>query len=66
MVDSQFYVLFNSIPVISGQWMGDNERLCATEPYLQLKRFSPQTELNLTYDSPTNKIPHAECPTVSL
>ena len=36
--DVQFYLLFNSISVISGQWVGDNERLCAVEPHLQLKR----------------------------
>ena len=28
MDDLQFYVLFNSISVISGQWADDNERLC--------------------------------------
>ena len=27
----QFYILFNSISVISGQWEVDNERLCAME-----------------------------------
>ena len=27
--DLQFYVLFSSILVISGQWKSDNERLCA-------------------------------------
>ena len=26
-----FYTLINSISVISGQWTGDNERLCAME-----------------------------------
>ena len=32
--DLPFYVLFNSISVKSGQWMDDNERLCALmEPY---------------------------------
>ena len=34
----RFYVLYNSISVISGQWVGGNERLCAMEPHLQLKR----------------------------
>ena len=29
MDDLQFYVLFNSISVISGQCVDDNERLCA-------------------------------------
>ena len=28
----RFYVLFNSISVISGRWADDNERLCAMEP----------------------------------
>ena len=31
MVDLQFYVLFNSISVISGRCLDDNERLCAME-----------------------------------
>ena len=35
MDDLQFYVLFNSISVILGQWTDDNERLCAMEPSLQ-------------------------------
>ena len=39
MDDLQFNVLFNSISVISGGWEDDNERLCAMEPRLQLKRF---------------------------
>ena len=29
MDDLQFYILFNSISVISGQWADDNERPCA-------------------------------------
>ena len=29
MDDLQFYVLFNSFSVVSGQWEVDNERLCA-------------------------------------
>ena len=37
--DSQFYVLFNSISVILGWWSDDNERLCAIEPCLWLRRF---------------------------
>ena len=32
-----FYVLFNSISVISGQCVGDNERLCTIKPCLLLK-----------------------------
>ena len=35
----QFYVLFNSVSIISGQWEIDNERLCAMELHLQLRRF---------------------------
>ena len=38
----QIYVFFNSISVVSGQWADDNERLCAVELHLQLKR-SPLT-----------------------
>ena len=34
-----FYVLFNSISVISGRCAGNNERLCATELRLRLGRF---------------------------
>ena len=34
-----FYVLFNSIPIISGLWADDNEMLCALEPRLGLRRF---------------------------
>ena len=39
MDDLRFYVLFNSISVISGRWADDNERLCAMEPRLRLRRF---------------------------
>ena len=34
MNDLGFYVLFNSISVIPGQWADDNKRLCAMEPCL--------------------------------
>ena len=34
MDDLQFYILFNSILVKSGRWVGDNDRLCAVEPCL--------------------------------
>ena len=37
-----FYVLFNSVSVISGQWVGDNERLFAMESHLRLKESLPQ------------------------
>ena len=46
----QFYVLFNNISVISGQWVDGNERLCAMEPVLPLKRAFPQAGLELTPD----------------
>ena len=39
MDDLHFYVLFNSVSVISGQREVDNERLCAMELSLQLRRF---------------------------
>ena len=39
MNDLHFYVPFNNISVISGQWADDNERLCAIEPHLRLRRF---------------------------
>ena len=38
MADLRFYVLFNSISVISGRWANDNERLCAMESRLRLRR----------------------------
>ena len=39
MDDLRFYVLFNSISVISGRCLDDNERLCAMELCLWLRRF---------------------------
>ena len=39
MDDLRFNVPFNSISVISGQWVDDNERLCAMELCLRLRRF---------------------------
>ena len=39
MDDMLYNVLFNSISVISGQCLDDNERLCAMELRLGLKRF---------------------------
>ena len=38
MDDLRFYALFNSISVVSGQWEGDNEKLCAMEPCLRSQR----------------------------
>ena len=32
-----FYILFNTISVISGQWEGDNEQLCAMESVKDVK-----------------------------
>ena len=37
MDDLRFYILFNSISVISRQWANDNERLYAMEPRLWLR-----------------------------
>ena len=45
MDDLRVYVLFKSISVISGQWLDDNERLCAMEPDFQSERFPPQAGL---------------------
>ena len=39
MADLRFYVLFNGVSVISGRWEVDNERLCAMELHLRLRRF---------------------------
>ena len=39
MDDLRFYILFNSISVISGRCSADNERLCAMELRLRLRRF---------------------------
>ena len=39
MDDLRFYLLLNSISVISGRWADDNERLCAMEARLRLRRF---------------------------
>ena len=38
----KFYVLLNSISVILRRWADDNERLCAMESRLRLKRSPPQ------------------------
>ena len=42
MDDLLFYVLFNSISVVSGRCLDDNERLCAMEFRLRLRRFHPK------------------------
>ena len=46
MDDMLFYVLFNSISVILGLLKDDNERLCAMELRLQLRRFCLERGLN--------------------
>ena len=48
MDDLQFYILSNSISVISGQWEVDNERLYAMELCLGLKRFLPQAGIKVS------------------
>ena len=45
MDDLRFYILFNNISAISGRWLGGNERLCAVDPCLWLKRLQPQAGL---------------------
>ena len=45
MDDLRFYVFFNSISVLSGQWDCDSKRLYAMEPRLRLKRSPPQVGL---------------------
>ena len=40
--DLRLYAFFNSISVISGRCVGDNERLCAMESRLRLKISLPQ------------------------
>ena len=45
MDDLRFYVLSNSISVISGRCYDDNEKLCAMEPRLRLERPSPRAGL---------------------
>ena len=47
MDDLRFYVLFNSILVIAGLWVGDNERLCTIQPSLQLKKSLSQVGLEV-------------------
>ena len=34
---------FNSISIILGRWVGNNEKLCAVEPRLRFKRLPPPT-----------------------
>ena len=37
--DLRLYMFYNSISVLSGQWVSDNERLCAMEPYLKILAY---------------------------
>ena len=50
MDNLQFYILFNSISVISGRWANVNERQCAMEHRLRLRRFrvEPRVEQGST------------------
>ena len=41
-----FYVLFNTVSVISGQWDVDIKRLCAMELRLRLRIFRLERESN--------------------
>ena len=45
MDNLRFYVLFNSISVISGRCLDDNERLCAME--LTVEKISPRVRIEL-------------------
>ena len=48
MDDLPFYVLFNSVSVISGRWEVDNERVCAMELRLRLRRFRLKRAIELS------------------
>ena len=39
-----FCVPFNSVSVISGEWEGENEKLCGTKCSLASERISPLAE----------------------
>ena len=47
MDELRFYILFNSISVISGLRGDDNGRLCAMEPGLRLRRFGLERAWNM-------------------
>ena len=47
MDDLQFYVLFNSISVISGRCLPDNERLCNGTPFT-IEKVSPGVRIELS------------------
>ena len=44
---TQFYVLFNSISVISGRCLDDNERLLAINSVYGSKKISPRAGIEL-------------------
>ena len=46
MDDLRFYVLFNSISVISRRWADNNERLRAMEQRLRWRRFRLERSSN--------------------
>ena len=45
MNDLRVYVLFNSISVISGRCMDDNEMLCAMELRFTVEKISPRVRI---------------------
>ena len=45
MDDLRFYVLFNSISVISGRWKDYDKRLCAMETCFTVEKISHRAEL---------------------
>ena len=47
MDDLQLYALFNSISVISGQWVDDNKRLCKG---FMVEKISPQERIKPSED----------------
>ena len=47
MDDLRFYVLSNSVSTISGRWEVDNERLCAADFLLRVRRFRLERGSNL-------------------
>ena len=44
--DLRFYILFNSISVISGRFLDDNERMCAME-LRPVEKVSPRVRIEL-------------------
>ena len=47
MDDLRFYVLFNSVSVISGRWEVDNERLSIGAPFM-VEKISPRAGIELS------------------